>query len=170
MNYSLACQINNDPVFSGLLSPCPTYRFLGVKRTHHFDILAVCLHCSGHVAPCWGKLVVILRIVSGKIGTLNGALQNNKLDLKWAHMINMAVLLKWNVANGGGEGLKGIRRDGGWGVVCGVLPWLLRAWACLDGTAHPLPLRLCSCVTHCLPACNFPSTVTVWAHRHPGNF
>lgn len=29
MNYSLTCQINNDPVFSGLLSPCPTYRFLG---------------------------------------------------------------------------------------------------------------------------------------------
>lgn len=50
MNYSLTCQINNDPVFSGLLSPCPTYRFLG-ERTHHFDMFAVYIHRSGHAAP-----------------------------------------------------------------------------------------------------------------------
>lgn len=78
-------------------------------------------------------------------------------------MINMAVLLKWNGAHGGGEGLKGNGEEG-------VLPWLLTAWACLDGTAHPLPLCLCSCVTHCLPACNFPSTVTVWAVATQGTF
>ena len=108
----------------------------------------------------WLSFVVILRIVSWKwelCAWKEGEKKITEAGLKWAHMINMAVLLKWNVANGDGEGgwwwVGGVGQDGG------MLPWLLRAWACLDGTAHPLPLCLCSCVTHCLPACNFPSTV-----------
>lgn len=69
---------------------------------------------------------------------------------------------------GVGEGLRGL----GGGVLAeqGDVAMALRAWACLDGMARPLPLCLCSCVTHCLPVCNFPPTVTVWAHSHPGNF
>lgn len=117
------------------------------------------------------SFVVILRIVSGKLELWTAPYTKKKKEitdtgLKWTHVINMAVVLKWNVANGGGEGWQWIRDRLGWGDVA----MALRAWACLDGTAHPLPLCLCSCVSHCLPACNFPSTVTVWAHRHPVNF
>lgn len=97
--------------------------FLG-GRTHYFDILAVCIHCSGHAAPRWGKLAVIcchFKDCFWKIGTLNRTLQKKRKPsahteawLKWAHMINMAVLLKWNVANGGGEGWwRGLRGIGG---------------------------------------------------------
>lgn len=48
----------------------------------------------------WPSFVIILRIVSGKfeLCTRHCEKQNTEAGLKGAHMINKAVLLKWNVA------------------------------------------------------------------------
>lgn len=128
MNYSLTCQINNDWVFSGLLSPCPTYRFWGgrghiiwkkkkKKACVEKIFLVVGIHWSGHTAPRWGKLAVIcchFRDCFWKIGTLNEDAKSYKkkeekkkppLKLDWSEHTRLIwqFLLKWNVANGGGE-------------------------------------------------------------------
>lgn len=52
-----------------------------------------------------------------KMGNLNEK-KITEAGLRGAHMINMAVLLKWNVANGDGEGwwrwwVWGVGQDGG---------------------------------------------------------
>lgn len=66
----------------------------------------------------WLPFVVILRIVSGKLEVCKQhykkkTKKKTEAGLKRAHMINKAVLLKWNVANGGGRGLRGIVGGGG---------------------------------------------------------
>lgn len=112
----------------------------------------------------WLLFVVILRIVYGKFELFYKKKDPQTLD--WTEHT-------WLIRQFCRNGMWQMEVGGGRGWWWGVLPWLLRAWACWDGTAHPLPFCLCSCVTHLCHmchACNFPCTVTVWAHRHPGNF
>lgn len=69
MNYLLTCQINNDPIFSGLLSPCPTYRFWrgGAHITLIFlRVMFIVLDMRPLAELNRVLFVVILRIVYGK--------------------------------------------------------------------------------------------------------
>lgn len=67
------------------------------------EVIAEVICC--HFKDCFWKIVTLYAALQKK--------QNIEAGLKGAHMINKAVLLKWNVANGGGRGLREIVGGGG---------------------------------------------------------
>lgn len=126
-------------------------------------VCVACIHHSGHATPRWGKLAVICHRFLQLVRKLElwkrvtASARDSSGALVEAECGKQMKRSRWGVG-------RGVWQDGADATVP------LRAWACLDGTARPLPLFLRSCVTHCLPGCNFPSTVTARAHCHPGNF